>query len=200
MLRRTLILITASGLLSGCASFLQIGAEVSSFGEWPSGRAPGTFVFERLPSQQQAGQRTSEAEAWATQALLKAGFQPAAAGTAADVIVSIGARISRTDYAPWDDPLWSRWHAPLRAYHRGLYPLHPLRPWGSPFPPEPRYGREVAVLLRDRASGTPIYEARASNDGATMGSDELIQALFIAAMSDFPKANPKPRWITVPLP
>lgn len=197
LLRRTLMLIAPAALLSGCASFHQVSAEVSSFGEWPAGRAPGTYVFERLPSQQQAAERAAEAEALAAPALAQAGFRPAAAGAQPDVIVSIGARVSRTDHAPWDDPLWSRWHAPLRAYRLGLYPA---RPWGTPFPPEPRYEREVAVLLRDRATGQAIYEARASNDGATMGGEPLIRALFAAAMSDFPKTAPKARWVTVPLP
>ena len=197
LLRRTLLLIAPSALLAGCASFHQVSAEVSSFGEWPAGRLAGTYAFERLPSQQQTGQRAAEAEALAAPALARAGFQPAAPGAQPDVIVSIGARISRTDYAPWDDPLWGRWHAPLRAGRLGLYPM---RPWGSPFPVESRYEREVAVLLRDRATGQAIYEARASNDGGTMGGEPLIRALFSAALSDFPKADPKPRWITVPLP
>ncbi|MFN7664753.1 MAG: DUF4136 domain-containing protein [Inhella sp.] len=197
MTRRALLLLAPAQLLAGCASLNQVGAEVSSFGEWPAGRAGGTYAFERLPSQQQAGSRAAQLEALAAPALAKAGFQPAPAGAAPDVIVAIGARVSRTDAAPWDDPLWVRWHAPLRAYRYGLYPV---RPWGSSFPPEPRYDREVALLLRDRASGQALYEARASNDGATMGSEALVGALFQAAMSDFPRADPKPHWVRVPLP
>jgi hypothetical protein len=197
MLRRTLLLIAPTLLLAGCASLNQVGAEVTSFGDWPAGRTGGTYAFERLPSQQQAGQRTAQIEALAAPALARAGFRPAAAGDAPDVIVSIGARISRTDWAPWDDPLWVRWHAPLRAFRHGLVPVGP---WGSSFPPEPRFDREVAVLLRDRASGQALYEARASNDGATMGSDALLGALFQAALSDFPQAQPKSHWVRVPLP
>lgn len=197
MLRRALLLIAPTLLLAGCASLNQVGAEVTSFGEWPAHRAGGTYAFERLPSQQQMAPRAAELEALAAPALAKAGFQPAPTGVAPDVIVSIGARISRTDWAPWDDPLWMRWHTPLRATRYGLVPV---RHWGSSFPPEPRYDREVAVLLRDRASGQPLYEARANNDGATMGGDALISALFHAALSDFPKAEPKAHWVRVPLP
>ena len=37
-----------------------------------------------------------------------------------------------------------------------------------------RYERNVAVLLRDRASGTPLYEAHAQTDGATSGDMALL--------------------------
>ena len=38
----------------------------------------------------------------------------------------------------------------------------------------PRYDREVAVLIRDRASGKPLYEARASSDGITRSDSTLL--------------------------
>ena len=38
--------------LAGCASLNVLDAEVSSFSRWPAGRAPATYAFERLPSQQ----------------------------------------------------------------------------------------------------------------------------------------------------
>jgi hypothetical protein len=61
------------------------------------------------------------------------------------------------------------------------------------------YEREVAVLLRDRASGKPLFEARASSDGYTQGA-ELLQAMFDAALKDFPATGLNPRSVTVPLP
>ncbi len=195
LLRRTLLVASATATLglTGCAGLNKTSAEVRSFGEWPSGRAPGAYVFERLPSQSQPGSQAAEMEALAAVALDKAGFKPAADPTAADVVVSIGARVTRTDTSPWDDPLWLRWNAPLYAWRYGYAP----RGFVNPLFTERRFEREVALLLRDKATGQPLFEARASNDGWTMGSDKNLRDLFTAALSDFPKAEPKPRWVTV---
>jgi hypothetical protein len=59
-------------------------------------------------------------------------------------------------------------------------------------PTDPEYTREVALLLRDSASGTPLYEARALNAGITPGAERLIAGLFQLAMSDFPNARGEP--------
>jgi hypothetical protein len=199
LLRRILLLVgvTASAAatlgLTGCAGLNKTTAEVRSFGEWPAGRAPGAYVFERLPSQSQPGSQAAEMEALAAVALATAGFKPAANPAAADVVVAIGARVTRTDYSPWDDPLWLRWNAPLYAWRYG----YPPRGFVHPFFPERRFEREVALLLRDKATGQPLFEARASNDGMTMGSEQNLRDLFSAALSDFPKAEPMPRWVTV---
>lgn len=192
MLRRTLLL--ASPLLfSACAALNTITPEVRSFGTWPSGRAAGTYAFERLPSQQQPLSRAAEWEQLAAPALAKAGFTLASNPAQAEVIVALGVRVSMSDSDPWSDPLWYRWHAPLYTWRLGMPPrAHPLFI-------ERRYAREVGVLLRDRASGQPLYEARASLDGATRGSDTLIAGLFQAALADFPKANPQVHDVPVTL-
>ena len=48
---KTPCLFALAALLSGCAA-TQLDANVHTVGTWPQGRAPGTFAFERLPSQQ----------------------------------------------------------------------------------------------------------------------------------------------------
>jgi hypothetical protein len=102
--------------------------------------------------------------------------------------------VSVSDADPWADPLWYRWNAPLYHWRFGLPPRsHPLFI-------ERRFEREVGVLLRDRASGQPVWEARASHDGATRGDDALIGALFQAALTGFPKAQPEPRQVSITLP
>ena len=60
--------------------------------------------------------------------------------------------------------------------------------------------REVAVLIRDRSSGKPLFEARASNEGNTMGNAALVQAMFEAALTDFPRQGVNPRKVVVSLP
>lgn len=192
--RRLLMLAAASALLAGCAALKTITPEVRSFGSWPAERAPGSYRFERLPSQQEPLSRAAEWETLAAPALAAAGFKPAPADGQADVIVSVGVRVSVSDADPWGDPLWYRWNAPLYAWRLGLPPRsHPMFI-------ERRYEREVGLLLRDRASGMPLYEARASHDGATRGDDGLITALFAAALSDFPKAQPQPHHVPIRLP
>ncbi len=181
----------ALAALSACSGPYTISAEVRSFGSWPAGRAPGSYAFERLPSQQQQDSRQAELEDLARSALEKAGFRPAADARSADVMVSLGVRISAQDRAPWDDPLWWRWHGSIHHWRYGrLYP-------SLAFDTDRRYEREAALLLRDRASGEPLYEARASNDGVTQGSMELVGALFEAALADFPVSNPKPHDVAV---
>ncbi|MBB5203241.1 hypothetical protein HNQ51_000534 [Inhella inkyongensis] len=193
-LPRRLALLGALSLLAGCALLKTISAEVRSFGNWPEGRAAGSYAFERLPSQQQPLSRAAEWEALAAPALAKAGFKPVAPGAQPDVIVALGVRVSATATSPWDDPLWSRWNAPLYHWRFGLPPhRHPLFI-------ERSYEREVGVLLRDRTSGQPLFEARASSEGATPGGDELIGGLFEAALRDFPKAQPQPHRVQVLLP
>jgi len=190
-LRRAL-LAGAAVSLAGCAALKTLSVEVRSFGQMPEGKA--TYAFERLPSQQQPLSRAADWEALAAPALAKAGLKPAPAGAQPDLIVALGARITATALSPWDDPLWYRWNAPLYHWRFGMPPrAHPLFI-------ERRYEREVGVLLRDRASGQALWEARASSDGVTQGGDALMAALFEAALADYPKANPQPHAVRVTLP
>jgi hypothetical protein len=197
-LRRSVVLSSVVGaalLLGGCAAMNQVTSEVSSFGEWPADRKPGTFAFERLPSQAAAARETDELEAAARPALEKAGFVQAAPGTEPDVLVQVGSRTSRADNQPWDDPLW--WRGGFGYWRHG--------PWIAPrwslsarydFT---RYEREVALLIRDRRSGKPLFEARASNEGGSAAGSSTTAAMFQAALADFPKLGLNPRRVTVQL-
>lgn len=188
-------LATLTFTLSGCAGMATLSSEVASYGDWPAGQAAGTYTFERLPSQQARAQEQDTLEAAARPALEAAGFKPAPAGSEPQVLVQVGARVTRTDRSPWDDPLW--W--------RGSFGYWRYGPWPGPSwrlgmrMDSPRYDREVAVLLRDRTSGKPIYEARASNDGYSTGNTQLLAAMFAAALKDFPAVGLNPRRVVVPL-
>jgi hypothetical protein len=196
MLRRTALTLLAAGLLAGCAAMNNLDADVSSYGTWPAGRAPGSFAFERLPSQQAQGERQGQLETAARGALERAGFTQAADPTAADVTVQLGARVTRYDTSPWDDPFWWRWSG-LHWRHHGWYP-GPYA-FGGPYGASPRYDREVAVLIRDRRSGAPLYEARAVSDGYSAGDTSVLGAMFEAALKDFPTPAVSPRKVVVPL-
>jgi hypothetical protein len=186
----------AAALLGGCAGMSQISSDVSTFGDWPAGRDPGTYAFERLPSQQAQAVETEAVEAAARPALQKAGFVEAAPGAEPDVLVQVGARSTRTGSDPWDDPFW--WRGGFGYWRHG--------PWVGPswnlnmYYENRRFDREVAVLIRDRSSGKPLFEARASNEGNTMGNATLLQATFQAALTDFPRQGVNPRRVVVTLP
>lgn len=185
----------AALLLGGCAAITSVTSDVTSFGEWPAGRAPGTYAFERLPSQQARAAETDALEAAARPALEKAGFKPAPAGEAPDVTVQVGARSNRTDVGPWVDPFW---YGGVGYWRRGPW-LVPS--WSVSARYEPlRYEREVAVLIRDRASGKALFEARASNESGSGASPAVQSAMFQAALMDFPRTGINPRRTTVPLP
>jgi hypothetical protein len=190
-----LAVLAASALLGGCAGMSTLRSEVASFGEWPVGQAAGTYVFERLPSQQARAKEQEVLEAAARPALEAAGFEPVPAGAEPQVLVQLGARITRVDRSPWDDSLW--WGGSFGTWRYG--------PWSGPSwqlglrMDPPRVDREVAVLLRDRATGRPLYEARASNDGYSMGNAQLLAAMFAAALKDFPASGLNPRTVVVPL-
>ena len=186
----TPLLLAAAALVGGCAALNTVTSEVATYGDWPAGRAPGRYAFERLPSQQAHAARQAELEAAAARALGKAGFSAAPNAAQADVMVQIGARISRSEVSPWDDPLWWRWgggywRSPAwRPSRGGGFYANFHADWYSA-----RYERNVALLLRDRASGTPLYEAHAQTDGSSAGDSALLAAMFEAALKDFPASG-----------
>lgn len=188
--------------LGGCAHLDALNSNVSTFGEWPAGRPPGTYVFERLPSQQTAPDKQQRLEDAARGALEAAGFKPAEERQAASVTVQLGARIEAADRSPIDDPFWwhGAWYRPRFGYG-GWAGYGGWSGWGLGLEygdayDTRRYEREVAVLIRDRASGASLYEARASNSGVSWSIDELLGAMFAAALQDFPNSDPKPHRVT----
>lgn len=197
---RLAALLLAAALLGGCAALNQVHSEVTSYSDWPADRKPGRYAFERLPSQKANAERQGALEAAAAKALEKAGFTPASDAAQADVIVQLGARLTRIEVSPWDDPLWWRWgagywRAPAWRSSRSMYYADLHADWYR------RYERNVAVLLRDRATGTPLFEAHAQTEGGTSGDAALLGAMFEAALKDFPALGAKnPRTVTVQLP
>ncbi len=191
----TLTVLLAAAALSGCAALNSVTSDVSSFGEWPTARKPGSYAFERLPSQQTRAAETEALEAAARPALQKAGFTAVATGAEPDVLVQVGSRVGRTE-PTWAAPIW--WGGSFGYYRHGPW-IGPR--WGLNFQHDAlRYDREVAVLIRDRSSGKPLFEARASNEGsASSAGSTTLAAMFQAAMVDFPRLGMNPRRVTVPL-
>ncbi len=194
----------AGASLAGCASLYSVDADVSSFSRWPAGRSASTYAFERLPSQQTEAQATQQLEDAARPAVEAAGFVRVAEGGTADVTVQLGARITETDRSPFDDPFWyggyGVWHRPFvyGRYGRPFWGPGWRRGFWGPAADFPSYDREVAVLIRDKRSGEPLYEARAESEGPTSGGATVLPAMFIAAMRDFPGGSTSnPHRVTV---
>lgn len=182
-------------LATGCTSLNQLSADVSTYGQWPAGRSGASYAFDHLPSQQAQPELAQALERAAAPALAQAGFRPVAVGGTPDLLVQLGARVSRTERSPWDDPMW--WHGGFGVWRQG--PWRGLG-WGSTLRIEaPRYEREVALLIRERSNGQPLFEARASSEGFSSGSPELLAPLFAAALADFPRLGDNPRRVLVPL-
>jgi len=199
----------AAAALAGCASLNSIVNDVSSYSHWPAGRAPSSYAFERLPSQQANPQQAQMLEDAARRAVESAGFAPAAEGAVPDVTIQIGARITSYELSPFDDPFWyggrGVWHRPF-GYGRygrpywGPYggPGWGYGGWGPYYSSFPVYEREVAILIRDKRTGEPLYEARALSEGNSSGVATVLPAMFVAALRDFPSGSPtNPHRVTV---
>jgi hypothetical protein len=195
-MRTTVASLLAVAALAGCAALNTVDTDVSSYSRWPADRAPGTYAFERLPSAQARPQQAQMLEDTAREAIEGAGFRPAAEGSTPDVTVQVGARITETDRSPYDDPFW---YGPRGPWHRPFVYGRYGRPFWGPYGPGrfgyfggpdfPTYEREVAVLIRDKRTGTPLYEARAESEGVTSGISTVLPAMFVAAMRDFPAGS-----------
>jgi hypothetical protein len=190
-------LLSAAVLLGGCSGIRSVTSEVSSYGDWPAERKAGTYAFDRLPSQQAQPAETERLELAARPALEKAGFTPAAAGQAPDVLVQVGARATRSDRYLWDDPLW--WRGGFGYWRHAPWP-GPYWSLNARYADVPRYDREVALLLRDRSTGKPLFEARAANESNINLDATTAKAMFEAALMDFPRLGVNPRKVVVQVP
>ena len=199
-------LVATALVLSGCAGIGAVNSEVSTYGSWPAERKPSTYAFERLPSQQEHAEEQKLVEDAARGALATAGFTPAATPGEAQVTVQVGARVGTYDRWPYADPFWrnvsvgyafglhrgfgrSRWGVGIGSGYGGW--------WGNAG--WVGYEREVALLIRDQKTGQLLYEARASNNGASSAINPLLPAMFSAALKDFPAGGPNPRSVNVEL-
>jgi hypothetical protein len=186
--------------LAGCASLNTLTSDVQSFGQWPTDRKPGTFIFERLPSQQARADVQQILETAALPALEAVGFKLIPDPKEAEFLVQLGARSSPSQQFSGDSfyawqgvphayPSYNT-HTHLYGYGRGL--------WAFPID-IPRYEREVVVMIRDPKQGTNLYESHAVNDGPSANLMGLLGPMFFAALKDFPSTSPTPKKVTLPL-
>lgn len=189
----TAFAVVGAASLTGCAGPYQLSNDVSTYSQWPASRKPGTYAFERLPSQQSDPQRQQLLEDAARPAIEAAGFKPAASAATADVHVQLSARVSADERALYPDPFW--WNAGFYYGRRGFRGAYFAPTLGFRYSQPAWYEREVALLMRDRQTGQAIFETRATSDGNSSAVTQLLPAMFEAAMKDFPSAGVNPRRI-----
>ena len=188
--------------LSGCATSWTVDSNVTSFSRPPGPKAPATYRFERLPSQQAQEATQLELEAMASMAMGSVGLtrNDAAPRYAAQINARVSVQVS-----PWADPwVYSAWPGygyygrpwPYYGYGRGWYGGG----WYGAPAYNPWYLREVSVVLRELPGNQVVYETRASNDGPYSANGPVFAAMFQAAMQGYPNPPAGVRRIDVVIP
>jgi hypothetical protein len=159
-----LALLAPLWLLAGCAALRSVSSDVSSFGDWPAGRAnPAPTPSSACPRSRpgRPGRRAGGRGAARWPRPASSPRRPAGARRA-------GAAGRAHRHAPTCRPGTTRSGgaaaSALTATARGSARAGA---WACSW--TARYEREVALLIRDRASGKPLFEARASNEGNSVG-------------------------------
>lgn len=189
---KTLLAATAVAITAGCSTVRLVESDVRSYTQWPESRQPGSFTFERLPSQQANPDAQAKIEKLALPALQQAGFKLAEQGTG-DVTIQVGLGQTYYDRAPWDDPYpWG--YGSSLFYGRGMRSGVGIGlGWSMP---SPYYVFDAAVLVRDAKTQKVLYETHAKHDGR-WADDPIRAALFEAAMKDFPRPAISPRRVRI---
>jgi len=193
-MRKVLTVLITAAALTACTGLHELSNEVSAYSLWPADRKPATYTFERLPSQEANAQQQQLLEDAAHRAMERAGFTLAADPKAADVSVTLGARVSPNEPSPFDNPFWWRGGLYAHRYHYGrpFYRTGFAFSGAWPYYDTPTYEREVAMLIRDRKTGQPLYETRVTNDGYSASINSLLSAMFEAGLKDFPQGGATP--------
>lgn len=203
-MRATLVVLLATIFLGACATGPR---KVEAFVQTQAARAPGSAVltgahyrFERGP--QAVGQPAPERlEAMAASALSRAGLvhdeiKPG-------VSVQVGGYVS----AYWlDSTGWPGGYV-RPGWTFGLGVGHSFRGGsvgfglGGPLwdPAIPAYVSEVSLLMRDLQTGQIVYDTRARHDGPWHDTENVLAALFVAALEGYPAPMQAARRVDVPL-
>ena len=63
----------------------------------------------------------------------------------------------------------------------------------------PAYVSEVSLLMRDLQTGQIVYDTRARHDGPWHDTENVLAALFVAALEGYPQPALPVRRVGVPL-
>ncbi len=200
--RRRLVLLAAtlgaaaSLGLSGCAALSSISVTVRTFGTWPDGRPAGRYAFDRLPSQEASPESRAALEAAASNALERVGFTAAPDADSADVLVQFGARQAQL-ITPQPRVTFGIGIGTPISRHGGVGFGLNTYPW---YADRVRELREMGLLLIDRPSRKVLVEIQTRHESRFGGGDDVLAALFDAALDGFPDLQAGERVVTVALP
>ncbi len=196
-MKRLLTLFVLTLLLSGCGGLRLVDAQVQATATSAPIESGARYRFERLPSQADQPQ-AAQVEAITQVALAQVGL--VRNDSAARYSVLPGARIQPYSADYWGDPIGRPGTGPYGQIVIGTGSAGSMVGWGMRFPPPTHYRYEVSLLLRDLQSGQVVYETRAFHDGPWRDSDNILAALFEAALKDFPHPSGGVRRINIEIP
>jgi hypothetical protein len=151
--------------LAACASSYRLDTIVETHSFLQSVPPGTTYRLERLPSQRQDAEQV-RAEALADPALFAVGLRRDDANPR--LAVQVGTRLERgvaREPGPWG---WGWWRPPIQTAANTYY------------------HREVQVVIRDLQSQRVVYDTRAVSETFYLNNDEVMRAMFHAALQGFP--------------
>jgi hypothetical protein len=199
-MKRLLAMVSLLLLLAGCSGMRLVESQVQAVATQAAGQpieAGARYRFERLPSQVN-DPRTELVESLAEAELTEVGL--VRDDTAARYSVQISTRMQSYLVDEWGRPSASGgpFHGSIMIGSGGMFGLG--MGMGMGFPPATQYRHEARLLLRELASGQVVYETSATHEGPWSDRDNLLRALFAAALKDFPNPPPGTRRVKVEIP
>ena len=195
---RIAFVLLVAALLGGCSGLRIVNSQVQAISTLPAGTSipqGARYRFERLPSQQEhAGMERIESMAQA--ALMQVGL--ARDDSAAQYSVLLGVRTDSFRGDAWGQPLIGPWwpgHPQFRLGTSGS-----MFAWSTRWPPSTVYRREISLLLRHLGTGQIVYETRAVSDSPWSDTEEVLAAVFQAALQGFPNPPAGTRQVDIEIP
>ena len=179
-------LLVCLAAMAGCASTRLIDSEVRSFRNGAVELAAASYQFERLPSQQADPAAQAQLENWAMPVLQRMGLTLASQAPRYTVQLAVATeQVLRSDAS-----FRRRWGFLGGSSLFGQPPLlMPLEPTLFRF--------QVQVLVRDALSREVVYEASAQHAGPWRDQAQILPAVLLAAMRDFPQGIAGPSSVKV---
>ena len=179
------IALTATALLTGCASVREVNSTVQSYSTLETLPTPPAYKLELLPSQKDEI-HFGAIEAQAQQALARVGLVRDDSQARLVVQISAVARYAR-DYASW--PYYSSPWGPRFGFGMGFGRGVGWGFGGSAMfdGPPLEYYRAVSVVMRDIKTQQIVYETSPQRQDVWTSDPAIFGVLFDAALTGFPK-------------
>lgn len=201
---KTLIATLLLLLLAGCAGVRLVDTQVQAVSTLAPGSTALTaahYRFDRLPLQA-AQPGFDRAEALAQAALARVGLVRDEAGATVSVqlTVRVGSYLVDASGRPYGGPGWMGGAGGVGGYGQIMIGSGGMFGIGMRSMPSTLYRHEVNLVLRDVRTNQVLYETRAVNEGPWSDADQVLAAVFEAALRDFPYPPAGPRQVNIEIP